>query len=191
MGKAIFFDKDGVLNKDNGNYGNLNLETKYIFDDVGHLISKCREKNYKIFIVTNQPIVARGIIKEKELINKLALFEKYILNQNKNAIIDRIIYCPHHPNADEFKYKKICNCRKPKPGMLLKLKKQFNIDMGNSFVLGDRISDIMAGYLAGCKTIQLINENFESDLIVTDLKINYEISPDFKINKLLDILDLI
>ena len=73
--------------------------------------------------------------------------------QNKQAYIDAIYYCPHHPDEGLQKYKKKCNCRKPKPGMIKKAAKDHNIDLNNSFLIGDKLSDIEAGLNAGCYNI--------------------------------------
>jgi len=71
----------------------------------------------------------------------------------KGAFVDAEYYCFHHPYASVEKYKKICTCRKPKPGMLEKASKEHNVDLSKSWMIGDGISDIQAGYMAGCKTI--------------------------------------
>lgn len=114
MYKAIFFDKDGVLSVDKDVYANTYDFELYQF--AGDTIAYLRSLNFYIFIVTNQAIVARGLISEKDLNDSFKIFTLQLLKQNQEAQIDDIYYCPHHPNADVEKYRKNCKCRKPKPG---------------------------------------------------------------------------
>lgn len=189
MNKAIFFDKDGVLNIDNGVEDNLKkLE---LFPWSGDIIAEFRNQNFKIFIVTNQPVVARGLIAEKELNDTFKQFQELIKRQNNNALIDRIYYCPHHPNGDLREYRKTCECRKPKPGMLVRASKEYNIDLNKSYMVGDRISDIIAGNLAGCKTIQLLSGKHNESQIESDLVLDEKIEPDFKITNIYELRKII
>lgn len=186
---AIFFDKDGVLNYDKGITPDLNdLE---IIPQSIELITYFRNLGYKIIIITNQPIVARGLISETILKKQLNYFKKMILKFNKNAKIDKIYYCPHHTNANNIKYRKICSCRKPKPGMFLKAAKDFKIDLGKSYMIGDRLSDIIAGHLAGCKTILFNSSKTNESMIETDMEIPKNISADYTVSDLLAIKDII
>ncbi len=189
MNRAVFFDKDGVLNIDKGVEDNLKkLE---LFPWSGGIIAEFRNQNFKIFIITNQPVVARGFITEKELNNTFKQFQKKLREQNKNASIDRIYYCPHHPNGDLMKYRKKCECRKPKPGMLIRASKEYNIDLSRSYMVGDRISDIIAGYLAGCKTIQLLSGKHNEKEIESDLVLDEKIEPDFTITNIYELRNII
>jgi D-glycero-D-manno-heptose 1,7-bisphosphate phosphatase len=189
MNKAVFFDKDGILNIDKGilRY----KEPLEIFPEVGNLIEYLRNKGFLIIVVTNQPIIARGLIDENTLKKKLKKLEDLILKQNNKAIIEKIYYCPHHPNADKEEYRINCGCRKPKPGMLFEAKKEFNIDMKNSYMVGDRISDILAGQLAGCKTVQCFTGKHNEKIIESDLKIKDKIIPDFSIRKISELKEII
>lgn len=190
MNRAIFFDKDGVLNEDVELLKNLKLPTINV--NACNLISYFRRKNFKIFIVTNQPIVARGIITELELKKYLDNFLSLLLTINSNAYVDKIYYCPHHPNANVLEYRLNCNCRKPKPGMLITAKEEFNIDLNSSFLIGDRISDIISGYLAGCKTIHYLSGKHNEKLIETDLNIDFnDIKPDFRVTLIDQVIDII
>ena len=187
--KAIFFDKDGVLNVDKKNVKDL-CELEFL-PDAGNVIAFFIDKGFKIFIVTNQTVIARGIITEESLHRQLKEFQLMLLEQNKKAIVDKIYYCPHHPNANVLEYRKICECRKPKPGMLLLVSKEYSIDFKKSYMVGDRISDIIAGYLAGCKTIQYKTEKYNEPMIETDLKVPKEIKPDFTIMNLSELKEVI
>ena len=112
-------------------------------------------------MVTNQPDVSRGKIKKKTVIK----MHNYLLSETK---LDDIFVCYHDDHDD-------CKCRKPKPGLLLEAGKKWNIDLKNSYIIGDRLKDIEAGKYAGCKTIFIDwgyeeDINFDPDKIVKDLK---------------------
>ncbi|MCG2719700.1 MAG: HAD family hydrolase [Nanoarchaeota archaeon] len=148
MNKSVFLDRDGVIIE----------ETKFIIStDKVQLIDKAAEaikelnKHFKVFIVTNQPAVGKGMCSEKEAIN----LNNYIISQleEKGAKIDKTFMCFHHPVHGLGKYKVECECRKPKPGMILEAAKEFDIDLENSWMIGDKIGDIKSGVLAGTKTI--------------------------------------
>jgi len=187
--KAVFLDKDGVLNIDIGISKEIS-ETK-LFEHSGGVISYLREKGYKIIVVTNQPIVARGIVSENELKIFLSEFEKLLKSQNENALIDKIYYCPHHPNANILEYRINCDCRKPKAGMLLKAADEFKINLNESFMVGDRVSDIIAGKNAGCKTVFCKTGKHLEKMIETDIKYNLDIKADFEITEIGDLKKLL
>lgn len=182
MKKAVFFDKDGVLNADLGPHENTFKPRICI--DAAEIVAFCRDIGYSPIIITNQTVVARGLIDEKQLLRQFIEFELQFRYINPNARFERIYYCPHHPNATILEYRKICSCRKPKPGLLLRARDEEDIDLSNSFFIGDRYSDIIAGYLAGCKTILLESKESDSPLIETDLPIPEGIEPDFKIKQI-------
>ena len=147
--KAIFLDRDGTLIFDPG-YINDPAQVK-LLDGAAEAIVKFREMGYKIVVVTNQSGIARGIIPENAIpkINRR-------LNQllaEKNAYLDNTYYCPYHPDGAVKKYRKESGLRKPAPGMLLAAAEEMDIDLGNSWTIGDAYRDIAAGAAAGCKTI--------------------------------------
>ncbi|MCM8819148.1 MAG: HAD family hydrolase, partial [Candidatus Omnitrophica bacterium] len=118
-------------------------------------IKKINELGYLAIIITNQPMIAKGLMREKDLEKIHKKLETEL--GKEGAKIDAIYYCPHHPERGfkgERKELKIkCKCRKPAIGLFLKAKKEFNIDFKKSFLIGDKTSDILAGKRAGCKTI--------------------------------------
>ncbi|MFC1501497.1 D-glycero-alpha-D-manno-heptose-1,7-bisphosphate 7-phosphatase [Elusimicrobiota bacterium] len=189
MLKAVFFDKDGVLNVDNGISGTN--EAVVLFPGLPEVIKSLRERGFNIFVVTNQPIVARGIIKEDTLEKILDEFKERVESNDDNIKIDKIYYCPHHPHANLEEYRINCDCRKPKPGMILEAVREFNIDVKKSYMIGDRISDIIAGSLAGCKTIQILSGKHIEKMIESDIKNTEKITPDYVVKDLKEILDII
>jgi D-glycero-D-manno-heptose 1,7-bisphosphate phosphatase len=155
--KAIFLDRDGVINEliyyqDLGIVDSpFKAEQFKLFPNVEKAIKKFKKLGFKTVIVSNQP----GIAKKNFTINT---FEKIIEKmkkelQKKGAEIDSEYYCFHHPDGKIKKFKKICKCRKPKPGMLYTAAKEHNINLSQSWMIGDGITDIKAGKTAGCKTI--------------------------------------
>ena len=119
-------------------------------------IKSLNENGFKVIVITNQPGVARGYFTEETLRE----INKYIQESlaKQGALIDRIYYCPHHIEGIIEEYKKECHWRKPNPGMIEEAAREFGIDLGDSFVIGDKMTDIEAGYRAGCKTILLANK---------------------------------
>jgi D-glycero-D-manno-heptose 1,7-bisphosphate phosphatase len=147
--KAIFLDRDDTLIEDPG-YINSPEQVK-LLDGVAEALIELKALGYKLVVVTNQSAVAQGIVTEKVLgaiHNRL----KQLLAE-KNAFLDRIYYCPYHPDGAVKKYRKESDFRKPKPGMLLKAAEEMDLDLGQSWCVGNSISDMEAGLRAGCKTI--------------------------------------
>jgi len=147
MNKAVFLDRDGTLNEDPGYLGDP-AKLK-LFSDVGESLSLLKNKNnFLIIVISNQSGVARGLITRDDVeavndqINNIL--------QKFNVKIDAFYYCPFHP---DFNSEKDCECRKPSPNMILSAAKEHNIDLSNSYFVGDSFADIMAGKNAGIKTI--------------------------------------
>lgn len=163
--KAIFLDRDGTINKYVGFLKDIN--DFELLPDVSKAIRKINNSGYLAIVVTNQPVIARGEVTVEQL-NEIHNKMETLLG-NDGAYLDAIYYCPHHPDKGfegEVKELKIeCECRKPKPGMLLKAAKDFNIDLKKTWMIGDSKNDIQAGKNAGCKTALISKENsFGEDL---------------------------
>lgn len=151
--RAIFLDRDGVINKYVGFL--TDIEQFELNDGVTEAIKKINDNGYLAIVVTNQPVIARGEVtfdELEEIHNKM----ETLLGLD-GAYLDAIYYCPHHPHkgyegeVPELKIE--CECRKPKPGMLLQAAKDFNIDLSQSVMIGDGENDMLAGENAGCSTI--------------------------------------
>ena len=147
MNKAIFFDRDGVLNEEVGYL--FEIEKFKWIDGAKETIKLCNEKNFLAVVVTNQSGVARNFYTEDD-VKKIHDFMQEELKKI-DARIDAFYYCPHHPEGVVEKYKKICDCRKQKPGMILQAAKDFDIDLKNSILFGDSQRDLDAAKNAGLK----------------------------------------
>lgn len=150
--KAIFLDCDGTLIEDHG-YIN-HPDQVMLLAGVTNALVELRAMGYKLIVVSNQSGVARGIVTEKVLAQIHSRLKKLLAE--KNTSLDRIYYCPYHPDGVVEKYRKESDDRKPAPGMLLTAADKMNIDLNQSWMIGDGDRDIEAGSQAGCRTI-LIN----------------------------------
>ena len=167
--KAVFLDRDGTINKYVGFLRDIN--DFELIPGVEEAIKRINESGYLAIVVTNQPVIARGEVTRsqlREIHNKMET-----LLGEKGAYLDAIYYCPHHPDKGfegeipELKTK--CYCRKPNPGMLLDAANDFNIDLSQSWMIGDGRIDVEAGKNAGCKTVLLGTEEFGQDTSASDL----------------------
>ena len=147
--KAIFLDRDDTLIDDPG-YINDPEQVK-LLDGVPEALIQLHALGYKLIVVTNQSAVAHGIVTEKVLGEIHERLKRLLAD--KNAFLDGIYYCPYHPEGVVPKYCKESNCRKPNPGMLLKAADEMDIDLSQSWCVGNSSRDIEAGLQAGCKTI--------------------------------------
>lgn len=162
--RAIFMDRDGTINK----YVGFLREIKdfELLDGVPEAIKKINASGYLCIVVTNQPVIARGEVTYEEL-DKIHNKMETLLGM-EGAYVDGVYYCPHHPHngykgeIPELKFD--CDCRKPKPGMLLQAANDFNIDLSRSWMIGDGKNDIKAGKTAGCKTALIGSEQCGQDI---------------------------
>ena len=160
--KAIFLDRDGVLNKNKDDYVK-NISELEIFPFISEPIKKLQSAEFKIIVITNQSAINRGLMTEKHLNEIHEKIQSFLIQHNTK--IDYFYYCPHTPTEN-------CYCRKPKTGLLLKAIDDFSIDVNNSWFVGDRDSDIQAGQSVGCKTFKIHdNITLENavDLILKDI----------------------
>lgn len=170
MQKAVFFDRDGVIN----------IDTEYVYkiedfvyvDGFLDLFRSCKEKGFLLFVVTNQSGIGRGYYTLDDFL-KLSAFMQSDLNTRFGFCFDKIYYCAH--NAESA-----CECRKPKSGMIEQALNDFDIDLSCSYIIGDKESDIEAGINGGIKTTILFNRyNAKS-------KANFIVDSLYKVNSIIN-----
>ena len=149
---AVFLDRDGVLIEDVGYL--RDLEQSRVLPGVPEALRSLHSRFY-IIVVTNQSAIARGIITQEELAE---VHEQLVWKlARRDAFVDAIYYCPHLPDSVVDAYSIQCDCRKPKPGMLLQASADWNIDLNRSYMVGDKRSDAEAGMAAGVRSILVGN----------------------------------
>lgn len=158
MQKALFLDRDGVVNKEI-NYA-FRIEDFHFTNNIFRLCEKFQTAGYKIFIITNQSGISRGYYTEKDFIDITQWMVSRFLE--KSISISKVYYCPHYPEISGP-----CECRKPNPGMIKQAETEFNIDLSNSVLIGDNISDIEAGKNAGIGTNILVPVNILPEFLLT------------------------
>ena len=145
LSKAVFLDRDGVINVDHGYVSRLS-DFEFVEGSIAAM-QKLHKAGYKIIIVTNQSGIARGFYSEKEFLDLMAGVEK-ILAEN-GVELSGTYYCPHHPEAKLPQWRIACKCRKPASGMLERAISDHQIDLNQSFMVGDKMTDIDACHAAG------------------------------------------
>jgi D-glycero-D-manno-heptose 1,7-bisphosphate phosphatase len=169
---TIFLDRDGVINE---NYGYVhNWKNFDIIAGSLKALQLLTKNNFQIIIVTNQSGIAKGIYTEVNFHILMNEFNKFCLNNNIE-ILD-VIYCPHHENAIIKKYKKKCQNRKPSPGMFFQASRKYKINLKNSIMVGDNVSDIIAANRAGIKMKYLIDPLLK--IKITDTKLCFKTKPN-------------
>lgn len=156
MQKALFLDRDGVVNIEK-NYL-YKIEEFEFCDGIFEVCKYFQDRGYIIVIVTNQSGIARGYYSEDDF-QRLTSFMIEKFKQN-GIEISSVKYCPHHPDFSGY-----CECRKPSSGMILDATKEFNIDLASSILIGDKISDIEAGKSAGVGLNCLIKTDHIKDIL--------------------------
>ncbi len=155
--RAVFLDRDGVINVDNGYVAKVD-DFEFI-EGVIEACQKLKEKGYLLVVITNQSGIARGYFSEEQF-HTLTEWMDWSL-ADRGVDLDGIYYCPHHAEKGIGEFKVDCDCRKPKPGMLLSAVEELNIDVSKSVLVGDKVSDIQAGIAAGVKTNYLVKTGKE------------------------------
>jgi D-glycero-D-manno-heptose 1,7-bisphosphate phosphatase len=143
--KAVFFDRDGVLNeallREGKPYPPESIAAMKIVDGAAEYLARLKELGFLLLVVTNQPDVARGT-------QSIETVQAMHRRMAESLPIDEFLVCPHDDRDG-------CLCRKPAPGMLLDAQRRYGIDLGRSFLVGDRWRDVQAGHAAGCRTVFL------------------------------------
>lgn len=162
--RAVFLDRDGTINVYKGFLRDAN-EFELI-DGVAEAIREINLSGYLCVVITNQPVIARGEVTWNELEEIHKKMETLL--GRKGAYLDGIYFCPHHPHSGfkgEIEALKFdCDCRKPKPGLLLKASEDINIDLTKSWMIGDSGNDVKAGKAAGCKTVLVKKDSSKNSL---------------------------
>lgn len=167
--RAVFLDRDGVVNKvilkDGKPYSPKKFDEFVFNDGIKEVVHKMKELGYRVFVVSNQPDIARGEISQ-DILDLMTQKMRFGLP------VDNVYICPHDDHHD-------CLCRKPKPGMLIQAAEDWKIDLSSSFMIGDTWKDMEAGKAAGCKTILL------------EAPYNQDVQSDFRVKSLSEATDLI
>lgn len=167
--KAVFLDRDGVLNEvvfRNGKPVSPRTIAEFqLCEEVPHVLKRLRELGYRLFVVSNQPDISRGLL-DQNILDHMTEILKDTLP------VERVLHCTH----DDLD---ACLCRKPKPGMLHEIAEVDGIELESSFLVGDTWKDIMAGSNAGCKTVLLVREY------------NSDVNADFRIRSLTEVVDIV
>jgi len=153
---AVFLDRDGTLNEEVGLVSRP--EQLVLLPGAGRALTALRAAGAVLVVATNQPVVARGLIDEEGLAGIHQRLRELLAEEGVS--LDAIYYCPHHPEkghaeAQDPRYRRDCDCRKPKPGMILSGAERFGIDLARSFFVGDSTRDIAAARAAGCRPVLL------------------------------------
>lgn len=172
MRKVIFLDRDGTINVEKSylhKWEDFEFEKNAIEG-----LKKLKDSGYEFIVVTNQSGIGRGYYTEEDLVT----LNNQMTEKLKEFGIEILecFYCPHHPEKGIGKYKVDCNCRKPNPGMLLEGIKKYDVDIENSFMIGDKKGDLEAGKKAGLKSILVLTGYGKK--IEEEVKGNYLIAKD-------------
>jgi D-glycero-D-manno-heptose 1,7-bisphosphate phosphatase len=156
--RAIFLDRDGTL-VHKREYP-ARPEDLVLFDDTLDYLRRLKLSGFKLIVVTNQSGLARGYFSLQDL-DRMHRHLSELLRAS-GAAIDAIYYCPHHPDGVDKQWSMSCNCRKPKPGMILRAQTEWQVSLEQSWFIGDTLDDVEAGNRAGCQTI-LVNSRLDMD----------------------------
>ncbi len=191
MNKAVFLDRDGVINEliyypEHGIVDSpFTPEQFKLFPWAGRSIKKLSKEGYKVIIVSNQPGIAKGYLSRDgfERIREKMITEL----EAQGAFLNGEYYCFHHPEAKVKGLKAKCKCRKPEPGLLLKATEELDINLSLSWMIGDGLTDITAGKGVGCRTILLGRMKCELCFLMDELHAR----PDFVAKTLIEAVKLI
>ena len=158
--RAVFLDRDGTINVEKG-FVHRREELEFV-KGAAEALGSLNRAGYLVVVITNQSGVARGLYAEDDV----KRLHRYMNDElmRAGARVDRFYYCPHHPESLDPAYRKDCECRKPKPGMVLRAMEELDIDPRSSYLIGDRARDICAGRRAGVMSILIReDENFQDE----------------------------
>jgi histidinol-phosphate phosphatase family protein len=178
MKEALFLDRDGVVNRmvkyEYGWDSPQRLQDVKLVKGIEKVISWANQNKIPVIEVSNQPGVAKG--KMTQDVSDVIEERVHRLLGEKESQINKTYICPHHPDAVIPELKIICDCRKPKPGLLIKAAGELSIDLKKSLILGDKENDVLAGKSAGCKTIIFVHNEDEDDKVADAKKVRADYS---------------
>ena len=181
MKKAVFIDRDGTLIKDIPYNANPELITLEYY--AGEMLQQLKQRGYFLFIISNQSGIALGYFKEEDVYKMHQAIRRQLLPYGVQ--FDGVYYCPHLEGGTVKDYALDCECRKPKPGLILKAAKDFNVDVQASWMVGDILNDVEAGNAAGCNTILIDNGN------ETEWKLSTIRTPEYTVKDLKQATEII
>lgn len=185
MNRAVFIDRDGTISEE---VGYINHPSRFrVFPYAGEAVRLLNDAGWLAIVVTNQAGVARGYFSE-DMIRAVHEQLNHALRLS-GARLDAIYYCAHHPSVGEAPYRLDCNCRKPKPGLILKAAAEFDIDLAQSWMIGDRYSDIELAHNAGVKSAFVLSGYGRGEW--EHQRANWEREPDSVSENLLDAIQSI
>ena len=173
---AVFLDRDGALIEDVVQL--TSAEQIRVLPGVPRALTLLREAGFRLVVVSNQAVVARGLVTEQQ-VRELQVQVELRIEGEGGPDLDGFYFCPHHPKATLAAYRVDCECRKPQPGMLLRASKELGLDLPSSFLVGDRITDIIAGSRAGCRTVLVQTGQHLAPPIETSQPLDLSIQPGF------------
>ena len=175
---AVFFDRDGVLNEDDG-YAFDPGQIRWV-EGAQEAVKAVNDAGYLAFVVTNQSGIARGFYEERHVRN----LHEWMLRELAmvGARIDAFEFCPHHPDGLVERYRVLCSCRKPQPGMIRALLERYSVDIDASFMVGDKQSDLAAAQAAGIAAYLFDGSNLHTFIapLLTDSSYPPERSPSHR-----------
>jgi len=149
---AIFLDRDGTINEEVGYLDHP--DRLHMIPAAFAAIRLINQSGMKAIVISNQSGVARGFFTEENVREIHQNIQQAL--RERGAFIDRFYFCPHHPTEGEEPYRKVCNCRKPQPGMLYQAADELDIDLARSYMIGDKYADIEAAHRAGVKGVLVL-----------------------------------
>src|SRR6266550_4687480 len=185
MNRAVFIDRDGTISEE---VGYINHASRFrLFPYSAAALNQLHENGYLAIVITNQAGVARGYFSEDMVQNIHRRMTDELTASG--ATLDAIYYCAHHPLVGDPPYRLDCDCRKPKPGLLLRAAREFDIDLSDSWMVGDRYSDIELGANAGVRSALVMSGYGRGEW--EHQRDNWTIKPDLVAEDLLEAVRLI
>lgn len=161
--KAVLLDRDGIINELLYDFEHGTVDSPFTPEQLRltpfavQAVNRFHQLGYKVIVISNQPGMAKGHFDE-HIFNSICVKMRESLREG-NAYLDAEYYCFHHPDGIREKYREVCDCRKPKPGLIFRAAMEHDISLSKSFVIGDGLVDVKAGRAAGCTTLLVASTN--------------------------------